>query len=68
MDNEIAEYIGELEAIIDNLVKALEPLAKLAEDSPSDSPDDRWLYDGCFVGLSLGDARRARNAIEAAKD
>ncbi len=44
--------------------KALEPLARLAEDSPSSTPDDHCLYDGAFEGLSLGDARRARAVLE----
>jgi hypothetical protein len=43
--------------------EALEPLARLAEDSPPGTPDDRSLYVGCFVGLDYGDARRARAAV-----
>jgi hypothetical protein len=42
---------------------ALEPLAQCAEDSPCTSPDHRTLYDGAFVGIVLGDARRARAII-----
>ena len=44
-------------------MEALEPLAQCAEDSPSTSPDHRTLYDGAFVGIVLGDARRARATI-----
>lgn len=45
------------------LREALEPLARLADDSPSSSPDSHCLHDGAFEGLSLGDARRARTAL-----
>jgi hypothetical protein len=45
------------------LVAALEPLARLAEDSPPGTPDGHCIYDGCFVGLDYGDARRARAAL-----
>ncbi len=44
-------------------LEALEPLAQCTEDSPLTSPDHRTLYDGAFVGIVLGDARRARAAI-----
>lgn len=44
-------------------LEALKPLAQCAEDSPSTSPDHRTLYDGAFVGIVLGDARRARATI-----
>ena len=43
-------------------LEALQPLAQCTEDSPSKSPDHRILYDGAFVGIVLGDARRARAA------
>jgi hypothetical protein len=55
-----------LRAVNAKLLEALEPLAQCAEDSPSQSPDHRTLYDGAFVGIVLGDARRARAAIESA--
>ncbi len=45
------------------LREALKPLARLAEDCPSNSPDTHCLYDGAFEGLVLGDARRARAAL-----
>ena len=56
-----------LRAVNAKLLKALEPFAALAEDSPADAPDSHCLYDGAFVGISLGDARLARAAIKAAK-
>ena len=58
--------VVELKADIELLreaMEALKPLAQCAEDSPSTSPDHRVLYDGAFVGIELGDARRARAAI-----
>jgi hypothetical protein len=51
------------EQLLREVMKALEPLAQCAEDSPPTSPDHRTLYDGAFVGIVLGDARRARAAI-----
>ncbi len=50
-------------ALFREAIEALEPLAQCAEDSPSTSPDHRTLYDGAFVGIVLGDARRARATI-----
>ncbi len=51
------------EELLREAQSALEPLAQCAEDSPSTSPDHHTLYDGCFVGIVLGDARRARDTI-----
>lgn len=50
------------EQLLREALKALDPLARLAEDTPPDSPDEHCLYDGCFVGIVVGDARRARKA------
>ena len=49
------------------LLEALEPLAAIAADWPPNTPDTACLYDEAFIGLSLGDARRARAVIEEAK-
>ncbi len=51
------------EQLLREAIVALEPLAQCAEDSPPTSPDHRTLYDGAFVGIVLGDARRARSTI-----
>jgi len=67
-DLEAAKYeVDRLRATNAKLIEALEPLARCAEDSPPTSPDSRTLYDGAFVGIRLGDARRARAAIEEAR-
>ena len=51
------------EQLMREAMEALEPLAQCTEDSPPTSPEHRTLYDGAFVGIVLGDARRARATI-----
>ena len=51
-------------ALAERRGEALEPLARCAEDCPPKSPDHTILYDGAFVSMVLGDARRARAAID----
>ncbi len=66
-DEEHDELLG-YKALAERRKKALEPLAQCAEDSPPTSPDSHTLYDGAFVGIVLGDARRARAAIDITPD